>query len=88
MQLESEAVTMRAHLSMAHEDIQGLKQKQNAHDNRSRKRPKLNVDAQTLTSGAGRRAAVEKEVAKEVEQQKKQIARDQQEAEEEERQRV
>ena len=68
---------MRAHLSMAHEDIQGLKQKQNAHDNRSCKHPKLNVDAQTLTSGAGRCAAVEKEVAKEVERQKKQIARDQ-----------
>ena len=66
-QLESEAVTMRAHLSMAHEDIQGLKQKQNARDNRSRKRPKLNVDARTLTLGAGHRAAAEKEVAKELE---------------------
>ena len=84
MQLESEAVTMRAHLSMAHKDIQGLKQKQNARDNRSRKRPKLNVDAQTLTSGAGHCAAAEKEVAKEVERQKKQIVRDQQEAEDKE----
>ncbi|KAF8951428.1 hypothetical protein BDZ97DRAFT_1769837 [Flammula alnicola] len=83
--LESEAVTMRAPISMTHDDIQGLKRKQNACNNKSCKRAKLNVDARTLTSGPGRRAAAEKEAAKEVEQQKKQMARDQREVEQEER---
>jgi len=76
---------MEAHLSMACDEIHSLKRKQNTRDNRSLKRPKLNIDARTLTSAHGRRAAAEKEAAKEAEQQKKKMAQDQREAEEEER---
>lgn len=79
---------MQTHLSMAQDDIRDLKRKQNTHSNRSRKRPKLNTDARTLTSLRGRNTAAEKEVAKEAERQKKQAARDQRDTEEAERQRL
>lgn len=87
-QLESESVSMRTHLALAHDDIRHLKQKLNAKENKSRKRPKLNVEARTLTSREGRIAAAEKEAAREAEQQKKQAVQDQRRDEELRRQQI
>ena len=75
--LESDTIILRDQLAVVQDDIRDLKRKRNAYDVRSFKRPKLNVDARTLTSACGRPAVAEKEAATEAEQQKKQSARNQ-----------
>jgi hypothetical protein len=72
---------------MAQSEIQDLKRRANARDSRSRKRPKLNVDARCLTSEEGLRLSQEQEALKAAQEQKKREAQEQRAAKEAERQR-
>lgn len=83
--LESDAIILQARLALVQDDIQGLKRKLNANDNRSSKRSKLNVNPRASTSAGGLPAVSEKGAAREAEQQKKQMTRTQRKTEEVER---
>jgi len=83
--LTSEVRTLGAQCAMAADEVKDLKRKLYARENKARKRPKLKTDARCLTSGEGRRLAMEHETAKAAEQQKKTAARERRAAQDAER---
>ncbi|KAM6500845.1 hypothetical protein JOM56_003859 [Amanita muscaria] len=85
--LQSRISTLEAHCAMAHSEIQDLKRRVNARDGRSRKRPKLSVDARCLTSEEGLRLSQEQAALKAAQDQKKREAQEQRAARDAERQR-
>ncbi|KAH9027463.1 hypothetical protein EDB83DRAFT_2555196 [Lactarius deliciosus] len=73
---------------MAQSEIQDLKRRTNAKENRGRKRPKLNVEARCLSSEEGLRLAQEQQALKDAQEQKKREAQEQRAANEAERERL
>ena len=84
-ELHSENSKLKAHCTIAGTEIQDLKRRLNAKENRSQKRRKLNVDARWLNSDEGLRLAEEQEALRMAEEQKKREAREQRVAKEAER---
>lgn len=76
-ELHSENSKLKAHCTLAGTEIQDLKRRHNAKNNRSQKRRKLNVDARWLNSDEGLRLAEEQEALRIAEEQKKREAREQ-----------
>jgi hypothetical protein len=68
MELHSENSTLKAHCAFVGTEIQDLKRRLNAKENRSQKRRKLNVDARWLNSDEGLRLVEEQEALRVAEE--------------------